>query len=232
MTIKETWIKLFNNYNSIYESKSLLNIENQINFLKTQYKENNLKFEVFPKVDDIYKCFTYFETYDTKVIILGQDPYHGPNQATGLCFGVNSDVRIPPSLRNIKKELFEDINKSLDDITLEKWAKQGILMLNASLSVIQGKPASQMKLWSDFTDFVIKKLSEDNENIVFVAWGAFAHGKFKAIDTIKHKLLISSHPSPLSVYKKYKEYPAFSGSKPFSQINKFLAEKNSKLIDW
>lgn len=230
--IKKSWLKLFDKYNSIYESKSLLNIENQLNYLKTQYKENNLKLEVFPKVDDIYKCFTYFETYDTKVVILGQDPYHGLNQATGLCFGVNSGVRIPPSLRNIKKELFADLNKSLDDNTLEKWAKQGVLLLNASLSVIQGKPASQMKLWCDFTDFIIKKLSEDNENIVFVAWGAFAHGKFKEIDTTRHKLLISSHPSPLSVYKKYKEYSAFSGSKPFSQINKFLAEKNAKLIDW
>ena len=232
MTIKETWLKIFDEYNLLNSSNSLLNIENQLNSLKTQYKETNINLEVFPKYEDMYKCFTYFESYDTKVVILGQDPYHGPNQATGLCFGVNRDVRIPPSLRNIEKELFADLNKSLDDITLEKWAKQGVLLLNASLSVIQGKPASQMKLWCDFTDFVIKKLSENNENIVFVAWGAFAHGKFKEIDTTKHKLLISSHPSPLSVYKKYKEYPAFSGSKPFSQINKFLAEKNAKLIDW
>lgn len=173
---------------------------------------------IYPKHSDILKCLTYFELYETKVVILGQDPYHNKNQATGLSFGFNG-VRIPPSLRNIAKELYTDLNITLDDFTLEKWATQGVLLLNASLSVMHGKPGSHMKMWDHFTDFIINQLNNLENRVIFVAWGAFAHNKLRKINLVKHSLIISSHPSPLSTFKSYKTYGAFTGSRPFSKIN-------------
>jgi uracil-DNA glycosylase len=180
----------------------------------------------FPPLNQIFRCFNYFNIEDTKVILLGQDPYHRVGQAIGLCFGVNSDIKIPPSLRNIKKELFQDIDIELTDTTLEKWAKQGVLLLNASLSVRQSSAASCMKMWSKFTKFIIQSIEERCSNVVFVAWGAFAHGKMENIKN--NHLIVSSHPSPLSNKRQYKQYPSFSGSKPFSKINQLLENK----IDW
>lgn len=220
--IKQSWKTLFTKYNNKYETKNK-SLNNILNSLK------NSQFNIYPKTENIFKCFEYFESNETKVLILGQDPYHGPNQATGLCFGINENITIPPSLKNIIKELKNDLNINLTNNSLENWAQQNILMLNASLTVIEKKPNSQATLWSNFTDFIIEELNKNEEPIIFVAWGAFAHNKLKNIDTSKHYLIVSSHPSPLSVYKKYKIFPAFQGSKPFSQINEIL-EKNKKTL--
>jgi len=231
--VKKTWLKIFEKYDKQFPKNTIFHILQIISEAKEEYEKNEFTTTIFPKEQNIFKCFSYFDVQDIKVVILGQDPYHGPNQATGLSFGVSNNVRIPPSLRNISKELLSDLNISLKDLSLENWANQGILLLNTSLSVIQGKPGSQMSLWSDFTSFIINELIKNSEHsIIFVAWGAFAHNKLKNIDFLKHRLIISSHPSPLSVYKKYKNYPAFSGSKPFSQINKYLTEDKLELVEW
>lgn len=229
--INKEWLIKFETYNNNNENKSISKILEIINNQKEFYKENNIDLTIFPKIENIFKCFTYFEPNNTKVVLLGQDPYHGPNQATGLCFGVNNN-NIPPSLKNIAKELKNDLNLILKDYSLENWAKQGILLLNASLSVIQSKPGSQMKLWNHFTDFIINELNNCNHKIIFVAWGAFAHNKLKNVDLNKHSMVISSHPSPLSVFKPYKNFPSFNNSKPFSKINELLLKNNEKIINW
>ena len=223
--IKQSWKTLFTKYNNKYETKNK-SLNNILDSLK------NSQFNIYPKVENIFKCFEYFESNETKVLILGQDPYHGLNQATGLCFGINENLIIPPSLKNIIKELKNDLNINLTNNSLENWAQQNILMLNASLTVIEKKPNSQATLWFDFTDFIIDELNKNEEPIIFVAWGAFAHNKLKNIDTSKHYLIVSSHPSPLSVYKKYKTFPSFQGSKPFSQINEILQKNKKTLINF
>ena len=223
--IKDSWKTLFTKYNNKYETKNKA-LNNILDSLK------NSQFNIYPKVENIFKCFEYFESNETKVLILGQDPYHGLNQATGLCFGINENLIIPPSLKNIIKELKNDLNINLTNNSLENWAQQKILMLNASLTVIEKKPNSQATLWFDFTDFIIDELNKNEESIIFVAWGAFAHNKLKNIDTSKHSLIVSSHPSPLSVYKKYKTFPSFQGSKPFSQINEILQKNKKTLINF
>ena len=185
----------------------------------------------YPSQENIFKCFDFSEISEVKVIIIGQDPYHGLDQATGLCFAVNNGTKIPPSLRNISNELKSDLDIELSDTTLEKWASQGVLLMNASFSVIQGSPGSQMSLWNNFTDYIISELNK-RDNIVFVAWGAFAYNKFKLIDKDRHHLIVSSHPSPLSCFKPFKEFPAFKDSKPFSKINNKLQEWNKSAINW
>lgn len=230
--VKNSWLLVFDKYDKQFDKNTISQNLSKICDLIKEYKECKLEMDIYPKLENIFKCFNYFEVTETKVVILGQDPYHGPNQATGLCFGVNKDISIPPSLKNIVKELKSDLNIQLLDNSLESWAKQGVLMMNASFSVIKGKAGSQMDLWNDFTSFIINELNKCDHSIIFVAWGAFAHNKFKNIDFKKHDIIVSSHPSPLSVFKKYKNYPAFSGSKPFSQINKLLEDKNSGLIVW
>lgn len=185
--------------------------------------------EIFPSKEMIFRCFNYFEPNETKVVILGQDPYHGKGQAIGLCFGVHQDCKIPPSLRNINKELISDVGENIEEKRdLIHWAKQGVLMLNASLTVLEKCPSSHMKFWKDFTKYIIDYVSEHSEKVVFVAWGAFAHKKMEDIDLEKHELIVSSHPSPLSCNKKYKEFPPFKDSRPFSKINKLLDNN----IEW
>ena len=223
--IKQSWKTLFTKYNNKYETKNK-SLNNILDSLK------NSQFNIYPKTENIFKCFEYFESNETKVLILGQDPYHGPNQATGLCFGINENITIPPSLKNIIKELKNDLNINLTNNSLENWAQQNILMLNASLTVIEKNPNSQATLWSNFTDFIIEELNKNDEPIIFVAWGAFAHNKLKNIDTSKHYLIVSSHPSPLSVYKKYKTFSSFQNSKPFSQINEILQKNKKTLINF
>ena len=185
---------------------------------------------IFPPKEFIFKALDLCPYKEIKIVILGQDPYHGKDQATGLCFGVNSS-KIPPSLNNIKKELKNDLNIQLKDFTLQSWAKQGVLLLNSSLTVIEGKPGSHMKEWNNFTDKIIFEINKLN-NVIFIIWGAFALNKIKNLDSNKHFIIISSHPSPLSCNKNLGEYPKFIGSKPFSKCNEILNNINKEAINW
>ena len=205
---------------------------NEWNTLEDMYQIENTKYEgeikIYPKREDIFRCFHYFEPEDTKLVLMGQDPYHSPGQATGLCFGVPEDHKIPPSLRNIKKEILADIGKDLVESSMEHWAKQGVLMLNASLTVREGTAGSHMKYWLPLTRYIIQHLKQNNKQCLFIAWGAFAHKQLVDANVEEEKMIVSSHPSPLSANKTYKEYPPFLGSKPFSKINSLLKEP----IDW
>lgn len=183
--------------------------------------------ECFPPKEQIFRAFELTTFEDIKVVIIGQDPYHSDFQANGLCFSVSENVKAPPSLKNIFTELNNDLGIQRTKTELNDWAKQGVLLLNATLSVRAHSPNSHKDLgWEKFTDFVIKEISESRENIVFVLWGAFAQKKEELIDSSKHFILKSAHPSPFSVYR------GFYGSKPFSKINEYLESKNLKPISW
>ena len=184
----------------------------------------------YPPKELIFSAFNYCSFKDLKVVIIGQDPYHGKGEANGLCFSVNNDVRIPPSLRNIYRELSDDLGTIFLPTSgnLEAWAKQGILLLNATLTVREDSPNSHKHLkWNVFTDAVIKKISEENSNIVFLLWGNFAIQKEKLIDQSKHKILKSGHPSPMSANQgKWFE------NKHFSQTNDYLKSIGKPEIQW
>lgn len=184
----------------------------------------------FPPKELIFAAFDYCSFKDLKVVIIGQDPYHGINEANGLCFSVNDGVKIPPSLRNIYREL----NTDLDTIILPSsgnlgpWAKQGVLLLNASLSVRKDMPNSHKHLkWNVFTDAVIQKISDEKTGIVFLLWGAFAHKKGSKIDRNKHLVLESGHPSPMSANQG-----KWFGNKHFSQTNLYLIAHHKSAINW
>lgn len=211
------------NWKNIIEKYPKLN--EIFDFLQQERIDFRDTLEIYPQEDKIFKSFNFFDIEKTKVVILGQDPYHGPNQATGLSFAVSNKNKTPPSLRNIQNELVYDIGVDLLSKNLEHWAKQGVLLLNSALTVRQKTPASHMKIWLPFTKFIIDYLNNTCHGIVFVAWGAFAYDKLKDIDLSKHKLIVSSHPSPLSASRKYRDFPSFKGSKPFSKINSFLKDK-------
>ena len=164
---------------------------------------------------------------DTKVFILGQDPYHEVNQANGLAFSVNDGVLLPPSLRNIYKELYDDLGIVNRTGRLDAWAKQGVLLLNSTLTVRKGYANSHKDIgWQIFTDKIIETLSKKKENIVYILWGAYARSKMKYIDAKKNLVITSAHPSPLSAYR------GFFGSRPFSKTNAYLKAHNIKEIDW
>ena len=183
---------------------------------------------VFPAHPDVFRAFHLTSFATLKVVILGQDPYHGVGQANGLCFSVSPGVSFPPSLRNIFQELEDDLGVSKPQSgDLAAWAEQGILLLNTTLTVRQGAPAShQGKGWETFTDEVIRCISQKKEKIVFVLWGASARRKKSLIDVTKHTCIESVHPSPLSAYR------GFFGSKPFSKINQLLKQQGVTEIDW
>ena len=183
---------------------------------------------VYPPVEDIFSALNLTPFSNIKAVIIGQDPYHGPDQAHGLSFSVKSGKRIPPSLVNIYKELLDDMKISPPmDGHLEAWAKQGVLLLNNQLTVLAGQPMSHKDIgWNEFTDKIIELINEKKENVVFILWGSPAQKKAKAVDSSKHFVIKSVHPSPLSSYR------GFFGSKPFSQTNKFLESKSIKPIDW
>ncbi len=183
---------------------------------------------VFPAHPDVFRAFHLTSFATLKVVILGQDPYHGVGQANGLCFSVSPGVSFPPSLRNIFQELEDDLGISKPQSgDLAAWAEQGILLLNTTLTVRQGAPAShQGKGWETFTDEVIRCISQKKEKIVFVLWGASARRKKSLIDVTKHTCIESVHPSPLSAYR------GFFGSKPFSRINQLLRQQGITEIDW
>lgn len=181
----------------------------------------------FPPKEQIFRALELTPFEEVKVVIIGQDPYHNDFQANGLCFSVSEKVVAPPSLKNIFKELKDDLGIERTQKELDDWAKQGVLLLNATLSVKAHSPNSHKDLgWEKFTNFIIKEISDKKENVVFVLWGAFAQKKAEFINPAKHFIIKSPHPSPFSVYR------GFYGSKPFSKINDYLASKGKKPISW
>ncbi|MFA5573541.1 MAG: uracil-DNA glycosylase [Brumimicrobium sp.] len=194
-------------------------------FVKHEYQ----LYQCYPSGKDIFSAFDACPWDKLKVVIIGQDPYHGKNQANGLCFSVNKGVPFPPSLVNIFKEIKEDLNQSIpENGDLFRWANQGVLLLNATLTVRENLAGShQKKGWETFTDNVIKIISNEKENIIFFLWGGFAKGKAKLIDKSKHHILSSGHPSPLSANRGY-----WFGNKHFSKCNSILRSLGMQEIKW
>jgi uracil-DNA glycosylase len=195
-----------------------------IDFVKEEYRTQT----IYPPGKEIFKAFDHCDFADVKVVILGQDPYHGPGQANGLCFSVRDEMRMPPSLLNIFKEIYNDLHKPVPkNGGLERWAKQGVLLLNATLTVRASSPGShQNKGWETFTDAAIKKISDEKEHVVFLLWGAYAQKKGEIIDRTKHLVLMSAHPSPFSADR------GFFGCKHFSKANEYLKSKGLGEIEW
>ncbi len=196
-----------------------------IQFVKSEYKTH----VCYPKGSQIFAAFDHCHFNQVKVVIIGQDPYHGPNQANGLCFSVNDGISFPPSLYNIFREIETDLNKPMPKTgNLERWADQGVLLLNATLTVRQGEAGShQKKGWETFTDAVIQKVSDEKQNVVFLLWGGFAQKKGTMIDGSKHLILNSGHPSPLSANRGF-----WFGNKHFSKTNEYLKSLGKKEIEW
>jgi uracil-DNA glycosylase len=202
--------------------------------LKDQFNEilNNVnkiycEKDIYPQKENIFKALNITSFKNVKVVIIGQDPYHGDGEANGLAFSLNENVKITPSLRNIFKELENDLNIKRTSKDLSGWAKQGVLLLNTILTVEKDKPLSHKDLgWEKITDYLIKYISDNKENVVFILWGNYAKAKKKIIDENKHLIIESNHPSPLSASK------GFFGSKPFSKTNNYLIKNNQSVIDW
>ncbi len=191
-------------------------------------KEEYLSKTVYPLPKNLFRAFNLCPFNKTKVVIIGQDPYHGPKQAHGLCFSVQEGTKNPPSLKNIFKEIESDLGVTMSDSgDLSNWAKQGVLLLNATFSVLAGHASShQNKGWEEFSDAVIKTISDKKENVVFLLWGAYAGSKADLINANKHLILKAPHPSPLSSYR------GFFGCKHFSKANEYLKETKQTEIDW
>ena len=199
--------------------------QNLVSFVKDEYQQ----YKCYPKGSDIFKAFDLTPFPEVKVVILGQDPYHGPNQAHGLCFSVQDGVKKPPSLENIFKAIEQDVGKPVPESgNLTSWAKQGVLLLNATLTVRAHEAGShQGQGWETFTNAVISHLSEERENLVFLLWGGFAKRKSTLIDKQKHLVLTSGHPSPLSANRGY-----WFGHKHFSETNAYLDKHGRDKIEW
>ena len=197
---------------------------NLINKVRDEYKKKT----VFPRKDQVFNAFRYTPYKDLKVVILGQDPYHGVGEAEGLSFSVPLDIKKPPSLVNIFKELNDDLGVPIPNHgSLHSWARQGVLLLNATLTVIKDLAGSHQGLgWETFTDNVIKIINEKDTPVVFILWGRYARSKKKLITNPMHLVIESAHPSPLSAYN------GFFGSRLFSKINNFLIKNKMKPIDW
>ena len=195
-----------------------------IDFIKGEYKEKVL----YPYYPNIFNALKYTDYDDVKVVIIGQDPYHGLGEAHGLSFSVLEGVKKPPSLKNIFKELKDDLGIDEPEYgNLKKWTSEGIMLLNTVLTVEKDKPASYQNVgWEKFTDAVIKKINEKETPVVFILWGNFAKGKQALITNPKHYVITSAHPSPFSANK------GFFGTKPFSKTNEFLIQNNIKPINW
>jgi uracil-DNA glycosylase len=193
-------------------------------FLIEEYKTR----VIYPNMYDLYNCFKFTPFNELKVVLLGQDPYHNVGQAHGLCFSVQDGIAFPPSLVNIFKELKSDLGYDIPKSgNLTKWAKEGVLLMNTSLTVREHQANSHSKCgWAWFTDSVIKIISKQKENVVFILWGGNARSKKPLIDTSKHFIIESAHPSPLSAYN------GFFGSKPFSKTNEYLKQYGLSEIDW
>ncbi len=209
------------NLKHLFEQKFFKDL---VHFVKDEYATGN----VYPSDKDIYNAFNHCPIDSVKVVILGQDPYHGPGQAHGLSFSVKPGVPFPPSLLNIFKEIEADLGKSLPlNGDLTRWADQGVFLLNATLTVIAHQAGShQKKGWEEFTDEVIRIISDKRKNVVFLLWGAYAQKKSSLIDSKKHLILTAPHPSPLSSYR------GFFGCKHFSKTNEYLVANGVMPIDW
>lgn len=219
INIEPEWKAILSDYFNTGEFTALAE------FIKTEY----LSKTVYPKPQDVFKAFWLTPFSKIQVVIIGQDPYHGAGQAHGLCFSVPTGVPLPPSLQNIYKEIESDlkIKKDFSDGSLESWAKQGVFLLNSILTVVAHEPASHQKIgWEKFTDYLIKIISLEKSNIVFMLWGNYARSKKSLIDSNKHLILESPHPSPFSVHS------GFFGNKHFSQCNAYLTQNGKKPIAW
>lgn len=192
-------------------------------FVKNEYKSKT----VFPPYENIFDALRFTDYDDVKVVILGQDPYHGLGEAHGLSFSVHNGIKMPPSLLNIFKELKSDLGISRTNTDLTDWAKQGVLLLNSIMTVVKDTPLSHKdKGWEIFTDDIIKYLNERQKPVIFVLWGNFARSKKKLITNSRHKIIESAHPSPLSASR------GFFGTKPFSRINNYLTDLGMEKINW
>lgn len=222
MTIRleKSWLELLE---SEFESAYFLSLKS---FLESEIREST---PIYPPGPQIFAAMDLCPFQDVKVVIIGQDPYHGPNQAHGLCFSVNEGIPHPPSLQNIFKELEKDLSIPYPQSgDLRPWAKQGVLLLNATLTVKQGQAGShQGKGWETFTDKIIAELNSRRENLVFLLWGSYARAKGKHIDRSKHLVLECGHPSPLSANRGH-----WFGNRHFSQCNAWLTQHGMAAIDW
>ncbi|TRX62082.1 uracil-DNA glycosylase [Fulvivirga sp. M361] len=198
--------------------------ENLVHFVKQEYQNHT----VYPPGKEMFSAFDRCDFEDVKVVIIGQDPYHGPGQANGLCFSVRDGIRKPPSLLNIFKELKDDLGKEIPESgNLERWADQGVLLLNATLTVRANSAGShQNKGWEQFTDRTIEIISEKKDGIIFILWGAYAQKKGHVIDSSRHFVIQSAHPSPFAADR------GFFGSKPFSRANEYLSNAGKEPINW
>lgn len=211
--------------------KKALQVEFEKDYFKKlseQIRTEYLSVKVYPHPSLVFNAFTQCPFKNIKVVIIGQDPYHGAGQAHGLSFSVPDDVRVPPSLQNIYKEIHDDLGVTVPESgNLERWAAQGVLLLNATLTVRAGKAGSHQGLgWERFTDAVIKKISDEKKHVVFLLWGKYAQEKGGNIDTIKHLVLSAPHPSPFSAHT------GFLGCRHFSKTNNYLKEHGLKEINW
>ncbi|WP_272148929.1 uracil-DNA glycosylase [Tenacibaculum aiptasiae] len=219
-------VKIADSWKNILQSEFEKDyFKNLTSFVKNEYSTR----VCYPKGSEVFAAFDACSLDDLKVVILGQDPYHGKGQANGLCFSVHDQIQHPPSLINIFKEIETDLGipypKSGD---LSRWAKQGVLLLNATLTVRESEAGSHQKQgWEEFTDAVIRKVSDEKKDVVFLLWGGFAKKKVKLIDTKKHHVLTSGHPSPLSANRGY-----WFGNKHFSKTNAILKDLNLVTIQW
>ncbi len=214
-----------NNWNTILQNEfDKPYFKSLASFVDEEYKN----YQCFPIQKDIFAAFNFCSLEDLKVVIIGQDPYHDENQANGLCFSVKDGIKQPPSLKNIFKEISTDLNQEIPESgNLEKWAKQGVLLLNATLTVRAHEAGShQKKGWETFTDAVIQEISKEKENVVFLLWGKFAESKSKLINTEKHTILTAPHPSPLGAWR------GWFGSKHFSKTNEILQKIEKSTIKW
>ncbi|SFR47406.1 Uracil-DNA glycosylase [Robiginitalea myxolifaciens] len=219
VTISESWKPL------LQEEFDAPYFAELADFVRNEYRNH----QCYPRGKDIFAAFAHTQPENLKAVIIGQDPYHGPGQAHGLCFSVQDGIAHPPSLINIFKELQTDVGADYPKSgNLERWAQQGVLLLNATLTVRAGNAGShQGKGWERFTDAVIKKISASQDGIIFLLWGGFARKKASLIDASRHHLLHSGHPSPLSANRGY-----WFGNKHFSKSNEILLSKGQAPIDW
>lgn len=223
--MNNAWIKIDKNWGKIlkdeFESSNFIELSK---FIGKEYSKKR----IFPVIDDIFNAFNLCKFENLKVVILGQDPYHGEDQAMGLSFSVRKNIKLPPSLKNIFKELETDTGVLISNSgDLSKWSKQGVLLLNSILTVEKSKAGSHKNIgWEKFTDSVIEIISKRKDRVVFVLWGNYAKSKITLIDSNKHLIIHSAHPSPFSAYN------GFFGSRPFSKINNFLTKNSMDKINW